>query len=68
MRDERHTDPANMAEPMMPETATVDRPGVRLRPGVVYPDWSAVTSDAVVQTLAASWESVGLPVPEPNLR
>ena len=59
MRDERHTDPANMAEPMMPETATVDRPGVRLRPGVVYPDWSVVTSDAVVQMLAAYIDASG---------
>ena len=41
----------------MPETATVDRPGIRLRPGVVYPDWSVVTSDAVVQTLAAYFDA-----------
>ncbi len=41
----------------MPETATVDRPDVRLRPGVVYPDWSVVTSDAVVQTLAAYFDA-----------
>ena len=41
----------------MPETATVDRPEVRLRPGVVYPDWSVVTSDAVVQTLAAYFDA-----------
>ena len=52
----------------MPETATVDRPGVRLRPGVEYPDWSVVTSDAVVEALTAffdafdlvrSWSAIG---------
>ena len=44
----------------MPETATVDRPGVRLRPGVEYPDWSVVTSDAVVEALTAFFDAFDL--------
>ena len=44
----------------MPETVTVDRPDVRLRPGVVYPDWSVVTSDAVVEALTAFFDAFDL--------
>ncbi len=44
----------------MSETTTVDRPDVRLRPGVVYPDWSVVTSDAVIQALGALFDAFDL--------
>ena len=44
----------------MPETATIDRPDVRLRPGVMYPDWSVVTSDAVVQAIGQLFAAADL--------
>ena len=44
----------------MPETVTVDRPDVRLRPGVMYPDWSVVTSDAVVQAIGELFAAADL--------
>jgi hypothetical protein len=39
---------------------SADRLEIRIRPGVTFPDWSAVTSETVGAALAASFEAFGV--------